>query len=91
MAAEGKLPAGVSNGMLGYALANKKFMPNSFIPIVDEILEGALHGDSINRITRELQARDVRTLAGTVITRFMVTVVLCHARRYAGIWDWTRL
>jgi len=88
-AAEGKLPAGVGNGMLGYTLANKKFTPNSFMPIVDEILDRALRGDSINRITRDLQARDVRTPAGTVITRSTVAVVLRKARRYAGIWDWS--
>ena len=58
-AAEGKLPAGVGNGMLGYTLSNKKFTPNSFITVVDEILDRALCGDSINRITRDLQARDV--------------------------------
>ncbi len=84
-AAEGKLPAGVGNGMLGYTLVNKKFTPNSFIAIVDEILDRALRGDSINRITRELQARDVRATAGTVITRSTVAVVLRNARRYAGI------
>jgi len=87
-AAEGKLPAGVGNGMLGYTLANKKFTTNSFMAIVDEILDGALRGDSINRITRELQARDVRTPGGRVITRSTVAVVLRNARRYAGIWDW---
>jgi DNA invertase Pin-like site-specific DNA recombinase len=38
-AAEGKLPAGVGNGMLGYNLANKKFTTNSFITVVDEITE----------------------------------------------------
>ena len=38
-AAEGKLPAGVGNGMLGYNLANKKFTTNSFIVIVDKILD----------------------------------------------------
>ncbi len=75
--------------MLGYTLANKKFTPNSFIAIVDEILDRALRGDSINRITGDLQARDVRTPAGTVITRSTVAVVLRHARRYAGIWDWS--
>ena len=88
-AAEGKLPAGVGNGMLGYTLADKKFTPDSFIAIVDEILERGLRGDSINRITRDLQARDVRTPAGTMITRSTVAVVLRHARRYAGIWDWS--
>lgn len=87
--AEEKLPAGVGNGMLGYTLANKKFTPDSFIAIVDEILERALRGGSINRITRDLQARDVRTPAGTVITRSTVAVVLRNARRYAGIWDWS--
>ena len=88
-AAEGKLPAGVGNGMLGYSLVNKKFTPNSFMPVVDEILERALRGDSINNITRELQAKEVRTPAGTLITRSTVAVVLRHARRYAGIWDWS--
>jgi DNA invertase Pin-like site-specific DNA recombinase len=88
-AAEGKLPAGVGNGMLGYTLANKKFTPNSFIAIVDEILDKALNGNSINRITRDLLAQDVRTPAGTVITRSTVASVLRHARRYAGIWDWS--
>ena len=88
-AAEGKLPAGVGNGMLGYNLANKKFTTNSFITVVDEILDRALRGDSINRITRELQSRDVSTPAGKVITRSTVAVVLRNARRYAGIWDWS--
>jgi DNA invertase Pin-like site-specific DNA recombinase len=87
-AAEGKLPAGVGTGMLGYTLDNKKFTPNSFIVIVDEILGRALNGDSINRITRDLQARDIRTSAGILITRSSVATVLRHARRYAGIWDW---
>jgi DNA invertase Pin-like site-specific DNA recombinase len=88
-AAEGKLPAGVGNGMLGYTLAGKKFTPNSFIAIIDEILDRALRGDSINRITRELQTRDARTPAGKVITRATVASILRHARRYAGIWDWS--
>ncbi len=87
-AAEGKLPAGVGNGMLGYTLANKKFSPNSFIAIVEEVLDNALRGESINQITRELQARDVMTPSGKVITRTTVANVLRHARRYAGIWDW---
>ena len=87
-AAEGKLPAGVGYGMLGYTLTNKKFATDSFITIVDEILDKALRGESINQITRELQARDVRTPAGKVITRTTVANVLRHARRYAGIWDW---
>jgi len=88
-AAEGKLPAGVGNGMLGYNLANKKFTTNSFITVVDEILDRALRGDSINRITRDLQARGVITPAGKVITRSTVAVVLRNARRYAGIWEWS--
>jgi DNA invertase Pin-like site-specific DNA recombinase len=88
-AAEGKLPAGVGNGMLGYTLTNKKFTTNSFIAVVDEILDRALRGDSINRITGDLQARDMRTPAGKAITRSTVAVVLRHARRYAGIWDWS--
>jgi len=87
-AAEGKLPAGVGYGMLGYTLTNKKFATDSLITIVDEILDKALRGESINQITRELQARDVRTPAGKVITRTTVANVLRHARRYAGIWDW---
>lgn len=87
-AAEGKLPAGVGNGMLGYTLANKKFTTNSFIPVVDEILEKALSGKSINQITRELQARDVRLPAGKLITRSPISRILRNSRRYAGIWDW---
>ena len=87
-AAEGKLPAGVGYGMLGYTLTGKKFTSNAFIAIVDEILDRALQGDSINQITRDLQARDVRKPAGALITRSTVAVVLRHARRYAGIWDW---
>ena len=88
-AAEGKLPAGVGNGMLGYNLANKIFTTNSFIAIVDEILDRALRGYSINSITRDLQARGVRTPAGKVITRSTVATVLRNAWRYAGIWDWS--
>ncbi len=76
-AAEGKLPAGVGNGMLGYTLANKKFTTTSFIAIVDQILDSVLHGDSINRITSDLQARDVRTPAGIRIT--LSTVPMCSA------------
>ena len=87
-AAEGKLPSGVGYGMLGYTLAGKKFVTNSFIAVVDEILERALRGETINGITRDLQARDVRKPTGTVITRSTVAVVLRNARRYAGIWDW---
>ncbi len=87
-AAEGKLPAGVGNGMLGYTLDGKKFITNSFINIVDEILDRALRGDSISRITKDLQARDVRKPVGTPITRSTVAVVRRNARRYAGIWDW---
>ena len=88
-ASEGKLPAGVGNGMLGYNLANKKFTTTSFITVVDEILNRALRGDSINRVTRDLQAQGVRTPSGKIITRSTVAVVLRHARRYAGIWDWS--
>jgi hypothetical protein len=55
---------------------------------VDEILERALGGDSINGITRDLQARRVRTPSGKIITRSTVATVLRNARRYAGIWDW---
>jgi DNA invertase Pin-like site-specific DNA recombinase len=88
-AAEGKLPAGVGSGMLGYTLANKKFETNSFITIVDEILEKALRGESINQLTRELQVKDVRNTDGKVITRTTVANIINHARRYAGIWDWS--
>ena len=87
-AAEGRVPAGIGQGMLGYSLANKKFTTTSFITVADEILERALAGDSINHITADLQKRDVRTPAGTVMTRSTVGNVLRHARRYAGIWDW---
>ncbi len=41
-AAEGKLPAGVGNGMLGYTLRDKKFETDSFIVVVDEILDTRL-------------------------------------------------
>jgi len=75
-AAEGKLPAGVGYGMLGYTLSNKKFATNSFITVVDEVLDKALRGESINQITRELQERDVRTPAGKEITRTTVANVL---------------
>jgi len=88
-AAEGKLPAGVGSGMLGYTLSNKKFTPNSFIVVVDEILDKALQGYSINQITRGLMARGVRTPSGAIVTRSTVASVLRHARRYAGIWDWS--
>jgi DNA invertase Pin-like site-specific DNA recombinase len=88
-AAEGKLPSGVGCGMLGYTLENKKFTTNSFINIVDEILDKALHGESINGITRALQAREVRaSVSNKIITRATVASVLRNARRYAGIWDW---
>jgi DNA invertase Pin-like site-specific DNA recombinase len=87
-AAEGKLPSGVGDGMLGYTLANKKFTPDSFITVVDEILGRGLRGDSINSITRDLQAKDVSTPYGKLITRATVSSILRHARRYAGIWDW---
>jgi hypothetical protein len=70
-------------------LANKKFTTNSFIAVVDEILDRALRGDSINRITRELQVKEVRTPAGKVISRTTVGSILRNARRYAGIWDWS--
>jgi DNA invertase Pin-like site-specific DNA recombinase len=87
-AAAGKLPSGVGYGMLGYTLTNKKLSTDSFIAVVDRILDKALRGESINQITRELQARDVRTPTGNVITRTTVANILRHARRYAGIWDW---
>ncbi len=87
-AAAGKLPAGIGRGMLGYTLSNKKFTTDSFINVVDEILGKALRKESINQITRGLQAREVRTPMGRIITRATVANVLRHARRYAGIWDW---
>jgi DNA invertase Pin-like site-specific DNA recombinase len=87
-AAEGKLPAGVGRGMLGYTLTDRKFETNSFITIADEILDGAIRGESINQITRELQVKEVRNTAGKVVTRSTVANVIRHARRYAGIWDW---
>ena len=89
-AAEGKLPGGVGCGMLGYTLENKKFTTNSFITIVDEILDKALSGESINGITRTLQAREVRApVSNKIVTRATVASVLRNARRYAGIWDWS--
>ncbi len=87
-ASEGKLPAGIGKGMLGYDLSNKKFTTTSFITVIDEILCRALRGDSINRITRDLQERGVVNSSGKIITRATVANVLRHARRYAGIWDW---
>jgi len=88
-AAEGKLPGGAGRGMLGYTLDNKKFATNSFIIIVDEILDKALRGDSINGITRVLQEREVRApVSNKIVTRATVASVLCNARRYAGIWHW---
>ena len=88
-AAEGKLPGGAGRGMLGYTLDNKKFTTNSFIIIVDEILDKALRGDSINGITRVLQEREVRApVSNKIVTRATVASVLRNARRYAGIWHW---
>jgi len=88
-AAEGKLPGGAGCGMLGYTLDGKKFKTNSFISIVDEILDKALHGESINGITRGLQAKEVRSsFNNNLITRTTVASVLGNARRYAGIWHW---
>jgi hypothetical protein len=63
-------------------------LTHSFIAVVDEILEKALSGDSINQITRELQARDVRVPTGKLITRSPISRILRNSRRYAGIWDW---
>jgi hypothetical protein len=75
--------------MLGYTLENKKFTTNSFITIVDEILDKALCGESINGITRALQAREARApVSNKIVTRTTVASVLRNARRYAGIWDW---
>ena len=88
-AAEGKLPGGAGRGMLGYALENKKFTANSFITVIDEILNNSLRGESINGITRTLQVRGVRSpLTNKKITRTTVASVLRNARRYAGIWHW---
>jgi DNA invertase Pin-like site-specific DNA recombinase len=88
-AAEGKLPGGAGRGILGYNLENKKFTTNSFISVVDEILDKALRGDSINGITRVLQEREVRApVSNKIVTRATVSSVLRNARRYAGIWHW---
>ncbi len=88
-ASEGKLPGGAGRGMLGYTLEGKKFITNSFINIVDEILDKALSGESINGITRVLQEREVRApVSNKIITRATVASVLRNARRYAGIWHW---
>ncbi len=75
--------------MLGYTLEGKKFTTNSFINIVDEILDKALSGESINGITRVLQEREVRApVSNKIITRATVASVLRNAQRYAGIWHW---
>jgi DNA invertase Pin-like site-specific DNA recombinase len=88
-AAEGKLPGGAGSGMLGYTLENKKFKTTSFINVVDEILNKALQGDSINGITQALQARGLRTpIKNRALTRSTVASVLRNAMRYAGIWHW---
>lgn len=88
-ASEGKLAGGPGRGMLGYTLENKKFITNSFINIVDEILDKALRGESINGITRVLQERAVRApVSNKIITRSTVASVLRNAMRYAGIWHW---
>ena len=88
-AAEGKLPGGAGIGMLGYTLENKKFKTTSFITVVDEILNKALQGESINGITRALQARGLRTpIKNRALTRSTVASVLRNSRRYAGIWHW---
>ncbi len=84
----GKLPAGVGPGFLGYTLVNKKFEPNSFITVCDEVLDRGYEGDSLNQITRDLQSHDIRTPSGKLITRSTVARILRTARRYAGIWDW---
>jgi DNA invertase Pin-like site-specific DNA recombinase len=88
-ASEGKLAGGAGRGMLGYALENKRFIATSFISIVDEILDKALQGESINGITRALQKREVRApFSNKIVTRSTVASVLSNARRYAGIWHW---
>ena len=88
-AAEGKLAGGAGHGMLGYTLEDKKFTTNSFINIIDEVLDKALQGESINGITRTLQARGVRApISNKIITRTTVASVLRNAKRYAGIWHW---
>jgi hypothetical protein len=88
-ASEGKLAGGAGRGMLGYTLENKKFTTNSFISIVDEILDKALRGESINGITRALQEREVRApVSNKIVTRATVASVIRNARRYAGIWHW---
>jgi DNA invertase Pin-like site-specific DNA recombinase len=88
-ASEGKLAGGAGRGMLGYTLENKKFIANSFINIVDEILDKALQGESINGITRALQKMGVRApFSNKIVTRATVASVLRNVRRYAGIWHW---
>lgn len=84
----GKLPAGVGLGFLGYDLVNKRFEPNSFITVVDEVLERGYKGDSINQITRDLQHQGVLTPQNKLITRSTVALILRKAKRYAGIWEW---
>jgi hypothetical protein len=88
-ASEGKLAGGAGRGMLGYTLENKKFITNSFISIVDEILDKALQGESMNGITRALQKMGViAPFSNKVVTRATVASVLRNAKRYAGIWHW---
>jgi DNA invertase Pin-like site-specific DNA recombinase len=88
-ASEGKIAGGAGRGMLGYTLENKKFITNSFIAIVDEILGKALQGESINGITKALQKREViAPFANKLITHATVASVIRNARRYAGIWHW---
>jgi DNA invertase Pin-like site-specific DNA recombinase len=88
-ASEGKIAGGAGRGMLGYTLKNKVFSTTSFISVVDEILNMALQGESINKITRILQLRSVRApFSNKIITRSTVASVLRNARRYAGTWHW---
>lgn len=87
-ASEGKLPAGVGPGFLGYTLINKHFEPNSFITVCDEVLERGYGSESINQITRDLQNRGIQTPSGKLVTRSTVALILRNAKRYAGVWDW---
>ena len=87
-AVAGKLPAGVGSGILGYTLTNKRFEPNSFIGVCEEVLDRGYNGETINRITGDLQMRGIRMPSGKLITRRAVALILQKAKRYSGIWSW---
>jgi len=86
-AESGKLPSGVGKkGLFGYNLVGprgaKKFEPNGYIWIVDEVLRQGAAGGSLNSITRDLRTKSV------TITRDTVRKILKHARVYAGYYRW---